>query len=136
MTSPTAALTSIIERWRSEVEIALAVPTEYPGQPLQDAAKKSLWARVYVPVDDQIPIELAGRTRHAELLAAQLFFRTPVDFVQTVSPKVYAIAALFRRVTVSGATFRAPSITFVGVSDDPARYQVNIVCPFFLDEDA
>lgn len=136
MTSPTSALTAIIARWTSEVETALGIPTEYPGQPLHDVARKDLWARIYVPANDQSQIELTGRTRHSQLFVAQLFFRTPVSMTATVSPKVYAIAALFRRVTVSGATFRAPSITFVGVSDDPARYQVNIVCPFFLDEDA
>ena len=139
MTDPAVATQAVFTRWATEVESAMEIPTEYPRATLGDVKNKPLWARVYIPYSESAQKSLdtgAGRGlyRHEQLFVAQMFFKTPGDR-DAMEVLARAVASKFRSITVSGAVFRAPNIQFIGVaSDDPSRYQVNITCPFYVDE--
>ena len=91
------------------------------------------WVRFTVLPGDsvQASIGVAKRFRTVGVAVAQIFL--PIDRGDKDALALAETVKLaFRATTVSGVTFRTPSLRRVGRTDN--WYQINVNCPFYADE--
>lgn len=117
-----------------------AIPTEHDNHPIAHP-DDAIWVRFSILPGENSQVSIGAstitkaRTRRVGVAMAQIF--GPLNggdaAVITVAD---AIEATFRRKTVGGPSlaiqFRTPTIVRIGRRDD--AWQVNVSCPFFVDE--
>jgi len=128
-----ALANAIRSRFKALVQDTQTVAVLYDNEP-EDPPDDAQWIRLTI---------LDGPTRQAEMGGAQTTYRTtglavaqvfaPMDAGDGAARQLAdVIVAAFRAVTVSGITFRAPSVGPVGA--DGKWWQLNVNCDFYYDE--
>lgn len=129
------ALIAIRGRWKTLVEDAMGLPTQYDGRAFQEP-ERSRWCRLSIIPGDTAQVTAVcspsggQQFRTAGIFIASIYFPFgdgDGDQVQLAD----AVALAFRAVTSGGVTFRAPSVARVGKAG--AWWQVNVTCPWQFD---
>ncbi len=126
---------TIRSRFKTLIAEVQSLPIQYDNQDFKIPDNR-LWARCNIKFGESRQVSIGGgasgnRFRHVGLLMVQLF--QPLDRGDKAALALAdGIAGTFRGVTVSGVTFRTPSVQNVGRVN--GWWQVNVDCPFCADQ--
>lgn len=127
---------SIANTCRNRLATEIATPFSYPVlyDNAPEPAHTGLWLRGNVLFGASRLVEFGGTVNNYRTIGVFLVqVRIPLAVGDQIALQAAdRIADVFRAVTVSGVTFRAPSVDPFG--RDGSWWLVNVQCPFFSDE--
>lgn len=128
-----ATLETIRTRFKTEIATAHNLPTQYDNH--LKIKQTDLWCRMTVLFGDSFQASIgspgSNRFRDTGVMVAQLFLPNGKGEKDIWVMAGY-IKAAFRAVSVSGVKFRVPSAKRIGRNGN--FLQVNVSCPFYVDE--
>jgi len=131
-----AVANTIRSRFEAQVAVAESLTTQYDNQRLPDNVDvNSAWCRFAIKLGDGLLTEIGGSKTHRYpgVAIAQLF--VPIHHGDREGLRLAdVIKTAFRAVTVSGVTFRTPSVNNLGLETEKKWWQINVSCPFYFNE--
>lgn len=123
------------DRFETEIASAYSVSTQYDNMPAEIHPAGELWVRFSVVLGDSVLIEGDPRPlfRTHGIATAQIFSPGPgTTGEQAALELADRIDAAFKAVRDRGVLFKAPSVRPRGRAG--ARWQVDVICPFYAEE--
>ena len=126
-----ATSNTIRSRFKTLIEDAESIPTQYPNAP-EITRPDGLWVMLSIQEGDSVLFEIGGTAktyRNFGVFAAQIFSPLGVGVGDALA-LADTIATSFRMVTVSSVEFRVPRVIRLGQTQSAKWYQINLLCPF------
>lgn len=121
---------TIRSRFKTLIEDGESIPVHYDNAPF-DKPDDSIWIRFTIVPGVTEQVEIPSTFRTFGLATAQVF--TKIETGDKLALETAdTVKSSFRAISVSGVTFRTPSLEVIGRSEN--WWQVNIECPFYSDE--
>lgn len=128
-------------RFEQNVQLPFELEVEYDNGPLLTPPDDAIWARVKIVDGDGEQLSL-GSSKHFRtmgLMIVQLFgpLGTGDADLREIADQIATGVDgnginLFRSVKADGLTWRTPSVTNVGRSEN--WWQINVTCPFYYED--
>lgn len=128
-------LNIVTGRFAAEVSVPLDTLVVYPNEEVKEPRADQQWVRLSVVV---------GTTERSTFGSAVSNYRTQGIFIAQVFAPLEiglgeafeladVIAGAFRASTYSGVRFRTPTVNNVGIIGNAKHWQINVECPFVVD---
>ncbi len=125
----------ITSRFSADVIIPAGALVVYPNEEVKDPTVDQLWVRLNIIVGSSIRQTFGAMTnidRTEGIFVAQVFSPIEQGLGDALS-FIDTIGSVFRGKTYSSVRFRTPNINNLGIVGDSKHWQINVECPFVVD---